>query len=224
MFPSTSSATRLLKAAGDSAEARSRLTLARDLHDSVVQFLAGAAFRLEAMKRSELRAGRFEPELDELKQLMLQEQRELRVVHHCACASGSLVALNDLARDLQPLADRLSRQWDDQCSFSPTAGRDDDPHPAASRRASAYARSRGQCRSSCRGQVDADRADRGRRIELRLILSMTAQPFQPTASSSNMPQSLRERVEQAGGVLDMARGMGVTKLSIALPDRRGRCR
>ncbi|MFL6748346.1 MAG: hypothetical protein ACJ8E6_06615, partial [Sphingomicrobium sp.] len=42
----------LLRAAQESAEARSRLTLARDLHDSVVQFLAGAAFRLEAMKRS----------------------------------------------------------------------------------------------------------------------------------------------------------------------------
>ena len=68
----------LLKAAEESAEARSRLTLARDLHDSVVQFLAGAAFRLEAMKRSKASGRDVEPELDELKQLMLQEQRELR--------------------------------------------------------------------------------------------------------------------------------------------------
>ena len=32
-----------------------------------------------------------------------------------------------------------------------------------------------------------------------------------------MPQSLKERVEEAGGALDMARGMGVTKSAIALP-------
>ncbi len=65
-------------AAADSAEARSRIVLARDLHDSVVQFLAGAAFRLEAMKRSEASGRKLEPELNELKQLMMQEQGELR--------------------------------------------------------------------------------------------------------------------------------------------------
>ena len=32
-----------------------------------------------------------------------------------------------------------------------------------------------------------------------------------------LPQSMRERVEQAGGVLEISRGMGVTKLSISLP-------
>jgi signal transduction histidine kinase len=37
-----------------------------------------------------------------------------------------------------------------------------------------------------------------------------------------MPISLRERVEQAGGAADMARGMGVTKVSISLPISGGR--
>ena len=32
-----------------------------------------------------------------------------------------------------------------------------------------------------------------------------------------MPQSLQERVAEAGGALDLSRGMGVTKLSISLP-------
>jgi signal transduction histidine kinase len=32
-----------------------------------------------------------------------------------------------------------------------------------------------------------------------------------------LPASLKERAEQAGGSLDVARGMGVTKLSISLP-------
>ena len=33
----------------------------------------------------------------------------------------------------------------------------------------------------------------------------------------DMPLSLKERVDEAGGTLEMARGMGVTKVSIALP-------
>jgi signal transduction histidine kinase len=32
-----------------------------------------------------------------------------------------------------------------------------------------------------------------------------------------MPQSLMERVEQAGGNLEVSRGMDVTKVSISLP-------
>ena len=35
------------------------------------------------------------------------------------------------------------------------------------------------------------------------------------------PQSLKERVEQAGGTVDVARGMNVTKLSFSLPIRTG---
>ena len=32
-----------------------------------------------------------------------------------------------------------------------------------------------------------------------------------------MPKSLRESVEEAGGALDLSRGMGVTRLTIELP-------
>ncbi len=107
----------LLKAADENAEARSRLTLARDLHDGVVQFLAGAAFRLEAMLRSQAAGRDLAADLDELKQLMLQEQRDLRTFI-TALRSGPLVSLSDLVKDLQALAGRLSRQWNVRCDFS----------------------------------------------------------------------------------------------------------
>ena len=41
----------LLSAMEEGAAVRSRLSLARDVHDSVLQFLAGAAFRVEAVIR-----------------------------------------------------------------------------------------------------------------------------------------------------------------------------
>ena len=205
----------LLKAAEDSAEARSRLTLARDLHDSVVQFLAGAAFRLEAVKRSKAAGRDIDPEIDELKQLMLQEQRELRTFIK-SLRSGPLVPLSELAKDLQALADRLSKQWDVRCLFSakpaemmiPTRLRLDAQQ--LMREAVANAVRHAEAKSVDIGMdVDAD--------ELRLEFVNDGGEFKLRGQRLELPASLKERVEHAGGVLDMARGMGVTKLSISLP-------
>ena len=204
----------LLKAAEDSAESRSRLTLARDLHDSVVQFLAGAAFRLEAMKRSE--AGRdLKPELNELKQLMMQEQGELRSFI-TALRSGPLVAFDDLARDLQALAERLSLQWNVRCEFSAPKAAMMIPtrlHLDAlqlMREAVANAVRHADAKF-VRIKVAAQAG------ELMLDFVNDGAAYPTYGERLEMPVSLNERVEQAGGTLDMARGMGVTKLSIALP-------
>jgi signal transduction histidine kinase len=210
----------LLKAAEESAEGRSRLSLARDLHDSVVQFLAGAAFRLEAMKRSEASGRNLEPELNELKQLMMQEQGELRSFI-TALRSGPLVAFNDLARDLGALADRLSRQWDVRCEFSapksemmiPTRLHLDALH--LMREAVANAVRHADAKS-----VTIKLAAEPH--ELTLDFVNDGAPYPSHGERLEVPMSLQERVEEAGGELDMARGMGVTKVSISLPIGRGR--
>lgn len=205
----------LLKAAEESAEARSRLTLARDLHDSVVQFIAGAAFRLEAMKRTTGAGRDIEPQLDELKQLMMREQRELRSFIK-ALRSGPLVALNDLAAELKSLAERLTRQWDVSCNFSarpaelmiPTRLRLD-AHQLM-REAVANAVRHAQAKSI---EIELDAEPN----ELRLVVVNDGAAFKAHRGRVDLPTSLNERVKQAGGVIDMARGMGVTKLSISLP-------
>jgi signal transduction histidine kinase len=209
----------LLKAAEESAGARSRLGLARDLHDSVVQFLAGAAFRIEAVKRSAGSGREVEPQLDELKQLMLQEQRELRSFIK-ALRSGPLVALNDLANELRGLAERLSRQWDISCTFSsrpaelmvPTRLRLD-THQLM-REAVANAVRHAQARSV---EVELSATP----VALRLTVVNDGASFPNRAGRLDMPTSLSERVAQAGGAIDMARGMGVTKFSISLPIGEG---
>ncbi|HEU5286259.1 MAG TPA: histidine kinase [Sphingomicrobium sp.] len=205
----------LLKAAEESAEARSRLTLARDLHDSIVQFLAAAAFRLEAMKRSQASGRELEPELNELKQLMMLEQGELRSFI-TALRSGPLVAFGDLARDLQALAERLSRQWDVRCVVSapdaelmiPTRLHLDALQLMREAVANAV---RHADATSVRVKLAAV-AD-----QLRLDFVNDGAVYPSPGKRLELPQSLKERVEQAGGELDMARGMGVTKLSISLP-------
>ena len=205
----------LLEAAGESAETRSRLALARDLHDSVVQFLAGAAFRIEAMKRSVSSGRQVEPELEELKQLMLQEQVELRSFI-TALRGGSQVAINEMAKDLQALADRLSRHWGIECSVSAL--------PAKVMVTAQLHRDAQQLVREAVANAVRHAGAKNVTIELaaapgevRLDLTNDGTKYPRKGELLEMPQSLTERVEQAGGEIDVSRGMGVTKLSILLP-------
>jgi len=209
----------LLKAAEDNAEARSRLILARDLHDSVVQFLAGAAFRLEAMKRSEASGRALEPELNELKQLMMEEQGELRSFI-TALRSGPEVTLRDLARDLRVLSERLSKQWAIECSFSGDEGETPiptrvhlDAHQLVREAVANAVRHAGA--NSVRIALGA--ADE--RLQIDLVNDGSEYPR--FGDVMEPPQTLRERVEQSGGKVEVSRGMDVTKLSISLPIRGG---
>jgi signal transduction histidine kinase len=206
---------RLLRTAEENAEARSRLILARDLHDSVVQFLAGAAFRIEAMKRANLAGRDVDGELNELKQLMLQEQRELRSFI-TSLRSGPLTAFAELTKDLKGLAAHLSRHWDVKCEFVakpaelmiPTRIRLDAQQ--LMREAIANAARHAGAKSIT---VEASAVN----DELKLEIINDGAEFPTRDGRLEMPSSLKDRVEQAGGALDLARGMGVTKLSISLP-------
>ena len=206
---------RLLRTAEENAEARSRLILARDLHDSVVQFLAGAAFRLEAMKRSNAAGRDVDPELNELKQLMLQEQRELRAFI-TSLRSGPLTAFNDLAKDLKGLAVHLSRQWDVKCEvvakpaelMIPTRVRLDAHQLMREAVANAV-------RHAAAKSVTIEAS--AKTDELKLEFVNDGAEYRTRGGRLEMPSSMKDRVEQAGGALDLARGMGVTKLSISLP-------
>jgi signal transduction histidine kinase len=205
----------LLTVAEENAEARSRLTLARDLHDSVVQFLAGAAFRLEAIKRAGLANNGFEAELDDLKQLMLQEQRELRAFI-AALRSGPTIDLGEIEKDLQALAERLSRQWTVACTFTgcserrtvPTRIRLDAQQLVKEAVANAARHAKATSVSiALKSAPDA--------IFLEIINDGAEFPLQ--RGQADMPISLTERVHQEGGTIDVARGMGVTRMSISLP-------
>ena len=206
----------LLQAAAESAEARSRLALARDLHDSVVQFLAGAAFRLEAMKRSEATGRKLEPDLNELKKLMMQEQGELRAFI-TALRSGSRISLADLAGDLRTLSDRLSRQWAIECDFSAEPA--EDLRVSTDLHLDAHQLVREAVANAVRhaGAKSVRVILGGTREAIRLDMINDGAAYPKRGGEIKLPHSLRERVEQAGGALEISRGMDVTKLSISLP-------
>lgn len=206
---------RLFRTAEENAEARSRLILARDLHDSVVQFLAGAAFRLEAMKRSNASGRNVDGDLDELKRLMLQEQRELRSFI-TSLRSGPLTSYHDVTKDLRALAEYLSRQWNVRCEFyakqadlmMPTRTRLDAHQLMREAVANAV-------RHAAAKSISIEASAMGRDFRMEIINDGAEFPLR--GGRLEMPTSLKDRVDQAGGMLDLARGMGVTKLSISLP-------
>ena len=202
----------LLTAVEEGATARARLSLARDLHDSIVQFLAGATFRIEAITRS-LRSGeRPERELQDLKLLLLLEQQELR------SSIGALrkdeVSLPDLASDLERLCGRLARQWDIRCTFSAEV-------PKVRAAMKLHLDTHQLIREAV---ANAVRHARATAVQVQmtveddeLLLDISNDGSGNERLKEGTPWSLRERVDEANGTLMLATRSTGTNVSITLP-------
>jgi signal transduction histidine kinase len=201
-----------LAAVDEGAGARARLSLARDLHDSIVQFLAGATFRIEAIKRSVRSGARPDRELQDLKELLLQEQQELRSA--IGALRSDTIALPQLAEDLKVLCQRLARQWDISCTFSGKVPDTKvpmrlhlDTHQLV-REAVANAVRHAKAKSVVI-QLAAEKDD------LRLDIRNDGPGAVRLKEGS--PWSLRERVDDARGTLMLASRKSGTDVSITLP-------
>ena len=205
----------LLEAIETSAAARTRLSLARDVHDSIVQFLAGAAFRVEAIKRS-ANAAQLGADLDELKRLLVEEQGEIR---------GFLLALRrdrelelaDALAELRALAERLSQQWSVDCSVTAEGDRGSIPIrlqldlQQMLREAVANAVRHGGAK-----RIDVDLAVADNLLQMRVADNGSG--FAKTKGKAvTEPWSLKERVERAHGSIRLVSEPGSTNILISLP-------
>jgi signal transduction histidine kinase len=205
----------LLEAIETGAAARTRLSLARDVHDSIVQFLAGAAFRVEAIKRSatDTKVG---ADLDELKRLLVEEQGEIR---------GFLLALRrdreldlaDALAELRALAERLSQQWSVDCSVSGEGEQGSIPIrlqldlQQMLREAVANAVRHGGAK-----RVDVGLALANNHIEMR-VADNGSGFVRSKGRALAEPWSLKERVERAHGSIRLVSEPGSTNIVISLP-------
>jgi signal transduction histidine kinase len=206
----------LLAAIENGAAARTRLSLARDVHDSIVQFLAGAAFRIEAIKRAAKSGSKVGDELDELKRLLVEEQGEIRGFL-LALRRDRELELTEAVAELRALAERLSQQWAVDCRVT-----------ADGRRGSIPIRLQLDLQQMLREAVanavrhgGAERIDVGLALadnRLQLTVADNGRGF-PGQSGKSMtePRSLKERVERAHGSMRLVSAPGSTNIMISLP-------
>ncbi|MFN3620942.1 sensor histidine kinase [Sphingorhabdus sp.] len=94
-----------------------RLSVGRDLHDSVVQIVAAISFRLEGFKRSGMTAAELGPEIDVLQDELAVEQHLLRDMITELRQPRDDHDASDTYWQLSNLTGRLGRQWDIACLF-----------------------------------------------------------------------------------------------------------
>ena len=213
----------MLAISEESAVARAKSSLARDLHDSVVQVLAGTSFRLEAL-RSWIEAGREPgPEIDALKSELSNEQRKVREFIAGLRSGRDTSPSVDLRSGMRKLAVELKERWGLECELAMTP-----LLPASSsiqhevqqiiREAAANAKRHG---GASRLRLDMSATD----DDLNIRITDDGKGL-PTAGNideeamSNMeirPWTVHERVKRLGGSLRMRSGGTGTELAIQIP-------
>ena len=205
----------LFAAVEEHSMARARVAVARDLHDSVVQFLAGLGFRLEALKRSPAATGELADGLAELKETVMTEQRQLRAFI-TGLKTGKPVSLHDLSRDCVSLCHLLSRQWRIDCSCACTTGpgwiplRTQLDVQHLIREAVANAVRHGEATKVSVGMARDD-------AHLCLTVADNGRGFASESSDVPPPKSLNARVREVRGELAVRSAAGDTSVIIRLP-------
>lgn len=207
----------LLFAHQEAATARERWRLARDLHDGVVQFLAAATYRIEAIKSSLKGHLDVSGDLQELKNVMLSEQKDLRT--SIATLRKDQLTLADTNTDARSLCEQLGHQWRIDCRFnaeSREAGISVGLHfdiLQIIREAVANA-----VRHASAKRVDVHLSSDTECIELIIVSDGAAQEH----DLGEGPWSIRERVDEANGTVSISSDGDGSKLIVQLPLREGR--
>jgi signal transduction histidine kinase len=207
----------LAELAQAASSAALRDALARDLHDSVAQFLAGTLFRLEALTRR-IREGQ-DPtdEINDLKAALRREQGELRVMIQRLRRGEEGDRRTDLVEELETLLGEMSQHWRIAVRLESEVR----PMPVSIglahelrqllREAVANAARHGNCR-----EVVVSVARSGSALTLRI--RDDGEGF-PQAETAPRPRSISERVEALGGTLSIWHNRPGVLLEIALPNR-----
>jgi signal transduction histidine kinase len=196
------------------ALARSHDALARDLHDSVAQSLAGAALRLEGLRKSIQAGSDPEEEILQLKAALRAEQRQVRDIigrlRQSERAGQSVALTESIAR----LVAELSTNWaipitlDLPQSFSASHEMGHEIRNIL-REAVANAVRHG----------DAREVAIGLRFDQRCIIVKVTDNGSgfKAGTQPDAPRSIRERVARQGGSLVVESGPSGTRLHITLP-------
>lgn len=213
----------------EAAVKRARMALARDLHDGVVQVLAGTAFRLEAMKEAIDAGEDVKAEIDAVKGELKEEQHNIRTFIAGLRDARSWNRLTDLASGLPIVAEQLARRWSLDCDLAgadmPVEGPlriEHELHQIIHEAAANAVRHGGATaiRIALRrdgGDIVLDIADNGAGLAAAGRVGADG-----AEAGADQPWSVRERVTGLGGTLSITTEGRGTQLSIRIPAEGGR--
>ena len=194
---------------------RHRITIARELHDSVAQSLAGASFWLRSLARDPDLDRQVKARVEEVQAAIATEHGEVRQIIS-ALRDGSLdLSPGDLEFELQELAARLAVQW----GIAVEVGR----MPTQLNAPFAIAH---EIKQLLREAVsNAVRHGNARKLELTMAIDEDRFTMHFTDDGTGfglgdgvpVPQSLEERIRELGGELAVGHSHRGNRVAISIP-------
>jgi signal transduction histidine kinase len=218
---------RLLRRLSRAAANEERLRIARDLHDGVLQFLAGTGLHLQSiaalLATDPAGAAR---RIADLQRTLATEQRQLRTLVNVLrdAGHGTPYPTPDLTQTCRPLVEHLQQQWGIlvTCRIAPTDATLDIALVRETDRmvseAVANARRHGDANS-----VDIKVNIQSDGVEITITDDGRGCPFRGRYDLAELcdkglgPRSLRERVAALGGRLTLESAHTGTRIEIHLP-------
>lgn len=192
------------------ASDRTRLSIGRDLHDSVAQVVAGISFRLEGFKRSGKAAVELAADIEMLQGELSAEQRQLRMMIADLRRPGMAKIRLSSSAHLADLAERLGRQWNIACTFTSPSGLKITPN--VERELNQIVRE---------GVANAVRHGKANRVaivlqaaERGILIEIIDNGWDRPSGDTFRPRSLCERAATMGGTLDARAGEEGTRVRI----------
>jgi signal transduction histidine kinase len=203
----------------EGAVTRMRDAVARDLHDTIAQSLAGAAMRLEGLRNWIAGGGDPETEIQSIKTALKGEQTQVRAMIDRLRRGESVLPESGVQSTIGPLLRDLASYWGIEATLDTGSGAVIMPGWLAH-----------ELRQLVREAVaNAVRHGQARHIEVSLeenedaLLVTIADDGAGFAdvAAARRPRSISERVTQLGGKLALETGVDGTTLHLSLPLRAG---
>lgn len=212
------------------AVAEERVRVACDLHDGILQSLAGTALQLEALARQLKEApAEARDQLREIQRSLAADQRELRfLIEELKPASPRAAPDADLAAHLEELAERLGRRCGLAVHLDLDGVRDGIPE-GLTRQLYRLVREAlfNVARHSGAGSARVEVRRQGRGLAVDVTDDGRGFPFSGRFDHEELnrrklgPVSLKERISALGGSLAIDTGPGRTRLEMRLPAAGG---